>query len=194
MSYPKMHILARRSTIRGPSKAVPFDRDVSRRRRMIPPALAALVVAFGLCPLAAAQSSDLILYPAKGQSADQQRRDRADCHVWAVDQTGFDPSKATAPPSTITTTTQQGQALGSGALARGAAKGAAVGAVGGAIGGNAGKGAAIGAATGSLIGGMRHREATRPQTISQTNPAYTEYKAKQNRYKKAMKACLSARG
>jgi hypothetical protein len=41
---------------------------------------------------------------------------------------------------------------------------------------------------------VRHRDATRPQTISQTNPAYTDYKAKQNRYKKATKACLSARG
>jgi len=41
---------------------------------------------------------------------------------------------------------------------------------------------------------MRHRDATRPQTITETNPAYTEYKGKHNRYKKAMKACLSARG
>ena len=153
-----------------------------------------LLAALWLCPLAAAQSSDFIVYPAKGQSSAQQRRDRAECHVWAVDQTGFDPSTANPPPSTITTTTQQGQAVGSGALARGAARGAAVGAVGGAIGGNAGKGAAIGAGTGALIGGMRHREATRPQTISQTNPAYSEYQAKQNRYQRATKACLSARG
>jgi len=135
-----------------------------------------------------------MVYPAKGQSAAQQKRDRGDCHLWAVDQTGFDPSKVTPPPSTITTTTEQGKAVGSGALARGAARGAAVGAVGGAIGGDAGKGAAIGAATGSLIGGMRHRDATRPQTISQTNPAYTDYKARQDRYLKATKACLTARG
>jgi len=147
-----------------------------------------------LCPPAIAQTNDLMVYPAKGQSADQQKRDRGDCHLWAVDQTGFDPSKVTPPPSTITTTTEQGKAVGSGALARGAARGAAVGAVGGAIGGDAGKGAAIGAATGSLIGGMRHRDATRPQTISQTNPAYTDYKARQDRYLKATKACLTARG
>jgi len=161
---------------------------------MTPQALALFLAALSPCPLAAAQNADFIVYPAKGQSSDQQKRDRAECHVWAVDQTGFDPSTANPPPSTITTTTQQGQAVGSGALARGAARGAAVGAVGGAIGGNAGKGAAIGAGTGALIGGMRHREATRPQTISQTNPAYSDYKAKQNRYKKATKACLTARG
>jgi hypothetical protein len=135
-----------------------------------------------------------MVYPAKGQSADQQKRDRADCHLWAVDQTGFDPSTAKPPPSTISTTTEQGRAAGSGALARGAARGAAVGAVGGAIGGDAGKGAAIGAATGTLIGGMRHRDATRPQTITETNPDYTAYKARQDRYTKAVKACLTARG
>jgi len=162
------------------------------------PALAMLYVSaillalICLCPPVTAQ--DLMIYPAKGQSANQQKRDRAECHLWAVDQTGFDPSRVNPPPSTITTTTEQGRAIGSGAPARGAARGAAVGAVGGAIGGNAGKGAAIGAASGALIGGMRHRDATRPQTITQTNPAYSEYKSKQNRYEKAMKACLSGRG
>jgi hypothetical protein len=135
-----------------------------------------------------------MVYPAKGQSAEQQKRDRADCHVWAVDQTGFDPTTATVPPSTVSYTTEQGKAVGSGAVARGGARGAAVGAVGGAIGGDAGKGAAIGAATGALIGGMRHRDATRPQTITETNPAYSDYKAKLGRYKKATKACLTARG
>jgi Family of unknown function (DUF6515) len=33
------------------------------------------------------------VYPKKGQSADQQAKDRYECHHWAVDQTGFDPSQ-----------------------------------------------------------------------------------------------------
>jgi len=176
-----------------PIKALRFN-GLKRQRRAMPQALVVFLLSLGLSPLAGAQSSDFIVYPAKGQSADQQKRDRADCHLWAVDQTGFDPSRVTPPPSTITTTTEQGRAVGSGAVGGGAARGAAVGAVGGAIGGNAGKGAAIGAASGALIGGMRHRQATRPQTITETNPAYSDYKARLNRYKKASKACLSARG
>jgi hypothetical protein len=33
------------------------------------------------------------VYPKKGQSADQQAKDRYECHRWAVDQSGFDPSQ-----------------------------------------------------------------------------------------------------
>src|SRR5882672_8671112 len=89
----------------------------------------------------------VIIYPDRGQSPQQQQQDQGQCHAWAVQQSGFDPTRpqtamAPAPPSTA----PQGQVL------RGAGRGAAVGAVGGAIGGDAGKGAAIGAATGALFG------------------------------------------
>src|SRR5713101_1810338 len=43
--------------------------------------------------LAFAQGSDIYIYPAKGQSQAQQDKDRYECHSWAVQQTGFDPSK-----------------------------------------------------------------------------------------------------
>jgi hypothetical protein len=33
----------------------------------------------------------LYIDPNKAQSADQQSRDRYDCHLWAVQQTGIDP-------------------------------------------------------------------------------------------------------
>src|ERR1700693_5115608 len=36
--------------------------------------------------------------PANGQSAEQTDRDRYECHVWAVQQTGVDPSRADASP------------------------------------------------------------------------------------------------
>lgn len=37
------------------------------------------------------------VYPAKGQTPDQQKKDEPACYQWAVQQTGFDPAKATAP-------------------------------------------------------------------------------------------------
>lgn len=36
--------------------------------------------------------AELYVYPARGQSEDQTRRDRYECHLWSVDQTQFDPS------------------------------------------------------------------------------------------------------
>ena len=36
----------------------------------------------------------MFVYPKKGQTAEQQAKDRYECHVWAVDQTGFDPTAA----------------------------------------------------------------------------------------------------
>src|SRR5260221_6814961 len=38
----------------------------------------------------------VFVYPANGQSAEQTERDRYECHVWAVQQTGVDPSRADA--------------------------------------------------------------------------------------------------
>ena len=37
-------------------------------------------------------SDEIFVYPRNGQSADQQARDRYECHRSAVDQTGFDPT------------------------------------------------------------------------------------------------------
>jgi len=40
-----------------------------------------------------ASNAKLFVYPKKGQSEDQQRTDRFECHQWAVNETGVDPSK-----------------------------------------------------------------------------------------------------
>jgi hypothetical protein len=37
-------------------------------------------------------SSELMAYPKNGQSADQQGRDKFECHQWAVKQSGYDPT------------------------------------------------------------------------------------------------------
>jgi hypothetical protein len=36
---------------------------------------------------------DFFMYPRNNQSAEDQARDRFECHQWAVNQTGFDPSE-----------------------------------------------------------------------------------------------------
>ena len=40
------------------------------------------------------------VYPAKGQTPEQQKSDEAACYTWAVQQTGFDPAK---PPCLLYT-------------------------------------------------------------------------------------------
>src|ERR1700730_16830970 len=104
-------------------------------------------------PIASAQT-DMFIYPGKGQDQAQQDKDRYECHSWAVQQTGFDPSK---PQSANSQSAQQRPPRPPPVL-QGAARGAALGAVGGAITGNAGKGAAAGAAMGGVVGGFRRRD------------------------------------
>lgn len=146
----------------------------------------------------------LFIYPKKGQSQQQLGRDRYECHAWAVQQTGFDPSNLNPAASNLTSMpTPPAQERPQGGLLRGGARGAALGAVGGAIGGNAGKGAAIGAATGALFGGMRRRAQLRRQ--NEANRRYQQQVAtaqqqqqagsaqRRNAYNRAMGACLEAR-
>ena len=126
----------------------------------------ATVLAVALAGAAFAQA----VYPAGGQSPQQQQKDMGECQAWASAQA----NPAAVPPP------QGGQG------ARGAARGAAVGAVGGAIGGDAGKGAAIGAATGAMVGGMKRRDERRAyeQSQAQASAANTN----------AFAACMQGRG
>lgn len=140
-----------------------------------------------------AAAQDLFIYPAKGQSQEQQDKDRYECHNWAVQQTGFDPSKPSTSTYSAPATTQAPQ----GGVLKGATRGAVVGVVGGAIAGDAGKGAAIGAASGGLIGGMRRNDQIRQQQYAaaqqQANAANADAARRQN-YNRAMGACLQGRG
>ena len=144
-----------------------------------------------------AQSNDIFIYPAKGQSQEKQDRDRYDCHVWATKQTGFDPTRpSTASASTIPAS-EQPQSPQQPHILRGGARGAALGAVGGAIAGDAGKGAAAGAAMGGLAGGFRRRDEKRQQATQQQASAQQVQNAQQGQqqaYHRAMAACLEGRG
>ncbi len=137
-------------------------------------------------------AQEVFIYPTKGQTPEQQNRDRFECHTWAVQQTGFDPTRpqtAQAPPPA--------QGAPQGGVVRGGARGAAVGAVGGAIAGDAGKGAAIGAASGALIGGMRRRDQQAQQAQAQQQHAQQQQAAlaqQQAGYDRALGVCLEGRG
>lgn len=143
--------------------------------------IAAATLAFGA--QAAAQQ---FVYPAKGQSPQQQKSDEAACYSWAAQQTGFDPAKtqpqqqAAAPPTTATGTTP-------GAGVRGAARGAIVGEI---VGGDAGTGAAAGA--------MAARAQSRRQNAAAAKQAQQQQQAgtqqQQAAFGKARAACLEGRG
>ena len=134
-----------------------------------------------------ARAQGTVVYPAKGQSPEQQSKDKGECHVWAVQQSGFDPANAQAAPPPPSSQQPGGERV------RGAAKGAAVGAVGGAIGGDAGKGAAAGAAAGTVAGGMKKRQNAREQNAqaAQQQQAVAQGQAG---YSKAVAACMEGRG
>jgi hypothetical protein len=150
--------------------------------------LVALFVLLG-AGVASAQDSDMFIYPSKGQSQAQQDKDRYECHSWAVQQTGFDPSR---PQAATGQSAQQYQPSKPHVL-QGAGRGAALGAVGGAITGNAGKGAAAGAAMGGMAGGFRRRDERLRQADVQADRAAAGNPARAA-YMRAMSACLQGRG
>ena len=127
-----------------------------------------------------------IVYPAKGQSAQQQTKDDSACYAWAKQTTGIDPAvvASTPPPQ------QTGPAVGGGERVKGAARGALGGAAVGAIAGDAGDGAAIGAVVGTAVGGRRarqNREAQNQQAVSQQQNLM-------DTYYRAYGACMEGRG
>jgi hypothetical protein len=137
-------------------------------------------------------AQEMIIYPNKGQSKQQQEKDQFECYTWAKGQSGFDPMApptATAPPPKKEA--QQG------GVVRGGARGAAVGVAAGAIAGDAGKGAAIGAASGALIGGMRRRDQRAREEQAQEQWAQDQvgnYQQNRANYNRAYSACLEGRG
>lgn len=136
--------------------------------------------------LIAEASAQQFVYPAKGQSPQQQKSDEAACYTWAVQQSGFDPAKpppqqqAATPPTTATGTTP-------GAGVRGAARGAIVGEI---VGGDAGAGAAAGAV--AARGQSRRQNAAASKQGQQQQQAATQQQ--QAAFGKARAACLEGRG
>ncbi len=143
-----------------------------------------IALAVLLCAFAAAAQMPIV-YPARGQSAQQQSQDEAQCAAWAKQSTGIDPAMASSPAPQ-----QTGPAVGGGQRAGGAARGAAGGAAIGAIAGDAGKGAAAGAVVGTMSGGRRARQ----QQASQNQQAQAQQQNMMQTYYRAYGACLEGRG
>jgi len=135
----------------------------------------------------------VFVYPANGQSPEQTERDRYECHVWAVQQTGVDPSRADAS-AYERVVVQPANPPGSGTVA-GLIGGAIVGSI---IGGprNAGAGAIIGGATGAVIGSASdaNAQAQAQQTQQQINQGAAAGRARADSYRRAIGACLQGRG
>ncbi len=132
-------------------------------------------------------------YPQNGQSPDQQSRDRYDCSLWAVQQTGFDPSAPNVPP--------QYRVVASGPPP---GTGTAIGAIAGAVLGAAlagpydrGAGVVFGGITGAMIGSASDTSRVQ-QNEMQMNAQERQQAAamaeKASDYRRALSACLSGRG
>jgi outer membrane lipoprotein SlyB len=137
------------------------------------------------------------VYPANGQSPEQTDRDRYECHQWAVQQTGVDPSLPNANPYERVVV-QPAVPPGSG-TATGAIAGGILGAI---IGGprNAGAGLVLGAATGAIVGTAAEANANAQaqnqanMTQAQINAQVAEGRARADTYRRALGACLTGRG
>lgn len=79
-------------------------RSVKTSATVLPLALAMTLAGCASQPAAAPAprpSPTVYFYPLKGQSAEQQDRDRYECYRWAHRQTGFDPSRPVADDAAV---------------------------------------------------------------------------------------------
>lgn len=142
-------------------------------------------------------STQVYFYPKAGQSQEQQDRDRYECYLWAVDQTGFDPSNPKLAPHQRVNVVPRPPA--GRATAAGAVSGAVIGAAVSRPGNKAG-GAVIGAIAGATLGAMS--DAAREERARQIQEHYDQADAERDAlverqaqdYRRAMAACLEGRG
>ncbi len=138
----------------------------------------------GVAAPALADNDQLYVYPAHGQTSEQQQQDQFQCYEFGKQETGFDPMQA--PPPAPAAPKKHG-------FLSGAFAGALIGVAVGAIAGNAGEGAAIGATSGGLFGGMRSQQ-QRSQVQQQQQQQAAQLAAQRSNYNRAYSACLQGRG
>jgi hypothetical protein len=143
--------------------------------------------------VAAPPPQKVFIYPNNGQSPEQTDRDRYECHVWAVQQTGVDPSRADANPYervVVQPATPPGANTAAGAIG-----GAILGAL---IAGprNAGAGLVLGGVTGAVVGSSvdANNQQQARMTQAQLNASASEGRARADSYRRALGACLQGRG
>jgi hypothetical protein len=144
-------------------------------------------------PSLSANPGNHVIFPAKGQTPEQQKQDETAAYDWATQQTGWDPYQA------YDKLVEQGYAAAQAAdAARGggvkrAAGGALLGVAIGAIAGDAGMGAAIGATAGGLTGGARSRKARQAATGS-ADAAVAAYKQQFSTWDRNFMAAMEGKG
>jgi len=132
-----------------------------------------------------AVTADLVIYPAQGQSAEQQQSDEGECFSWAKNKTGIDPlAAAAAPPPPA----QQSSGGATGGAVRGAM-------IGGIIDGS--DGAKTGAAIGAVSSRMRRNKINRAAAQqNQKNQQQAQATNAENKatFNKAYGVCLQGKG
>ncbi|HEV2270263.1 MAG TPA: glycine zipper 2TM domain-containing protein [Steroidobacteraceae bacterium] len=138
-------------------------------------------------------NTTVFAYPQNGQSADQQSRDRYECSLWAVHQTGFDPSAPNVPAEyrVVASGPPPGTGTAIGAIA-GAVIGAAI-----SPGWDRGAGAVFGGLTGAMIGSASDAQRVQQNEMEMTAQEQQQAAAmsqKASDYRRALSACLEGRG
>ena len=139
-------------------------------------------------------SVEVYFYPTKGQSQEQQDRDRYECALWATSKTGFDPSLPGLAPG------QRVQVEPAAPSGQKAAAGAFIGAVVGAATSRPGEsreGAVTGAIAGALIGASADAaDQEKAAQIQRSEQARIDARLAReaDEYRRAMTACLEGRG
>ena len=136
-----------------------------------------------------AQTVGLFVYPQKQQDKNLQSKDEGECYGSAKQQSGIDPANLAASSQPA-----QAQKTPKGGGAKGAAGGAAAGAAIGAVAGDAGKGAAIGATAGAIRGRRAQKKAKKQAQQQAQQQETTAQQQNLDAFKRAMSACLDARG
>jgi hypothetical protein len=162
-------------------------RITGKEQSMSMPIKRAVTLVVSGCLIASAAAAQQFVYPAKGQSPEQQKKDEYECHQWAVQQTGVDPSKPAPQTAAAPSSPQTATGVTPGAGVRGAARGAVVGEI---IADDAGAGAAVGAAAARGQSRRQNR-----QQAAQQQQQQQQAQGNQNAsYAKARAACLEGRG
>ncbi len=147
-------------------------------------------------------SLGMVVFPAKGQSPQQQAQEEGECYAWSKGQTGVDPMAP--PPAAAQPAAQSAQKApaADGSRLKGAARGAAAGAVIGEVAnGDASDGAAIGATAGVVAGGRQSRknqqqaaQQAQQQQQQATQQAQAATQQQMDLFKKGFAACLEPKG
>lgn len=135
-------------------------------------------------------SVNTYVYPAQGQTPEQLARDRYDCYVFSVQQTGVDPSRLSSPAEPVV-------------VAPGPGAGTETGALGGAIIGSlvagprsAGWGLLVGGATGAIVGSAvdANVQAQVTQAQMRVDNARVAVAQRTEEFRRVDNDCLTARG